>query len=1365
MAEVQEAPPSSGLTPALTRVMLAMQHRISPVWAFLTDRLSPLLVLFYQGVVLIAFIIIPLLAYRWHQVPFLGIFVEQTLVVSGISPTRTGTRELRSANLEFGDRITAINSQPVGDSRDLHSVLGTYASGDTIPVTLTSPGGASQTVLVTLGSLPGLDLFANLFLPYFIGLVYLVSSLLVFRLRRGDQAGRAFAVFTASVAFVVAGSFDVFTTHRLTYLWTLALALAGGSLFSLAMFFPKAIRLVSRWPSLGWAGYLPAFGLVIFAFSKLYDLSEPLAYTLAWRGEFVYLGLAGAFYTGWLARRYLSSASPIVHEQARLLLWGALIAFGPLAVWFVGSLFYPGLRFSGLLPLPLIVFPILSAYTILHYRLSSVDYILSRTTQYSMLSVLIVAGYALMVSGMSLLFGELLPSNNPILLGPVLLILALAFNPLRQQLEKLVDHAFFRGEEVYREHLQVFSHELTQALDLPSILDLLRQYVFKALLPQSLHIFVYQTAGEYYAAVPDESGDTTSDIRFEAESALASTLSARHAALFLGEQITVPVRLQPEGVRLAMLGATLFVPLPGRNRLTGWLALGPRRSGVAYSRQDLTYLESLGDQVALAIERAQVVADLERRVHEMDVLTRVAEGINVTLAFEDILELISAQTNLLLPTKDLQIALLDERGKRLYFAFYVEKDERLPEKEHKNSSGVGVLIEEVVRSSQAVVVENYERECLSRGALSNVEGVYAWMGVPLNAGAQTIGAIGLGSRDPLVRYSPAQVELLQAIADLAAGAIVKARLLDETNQRAQQMATLNEVARSLTSTLEMDPDLLRRILQSAVDILDCEAGSLLMVDEQSGELVFEVALGPVGDELVGTRLPPGAGLAGKAVESGEAIIQNDARRSSEWFDTDSQTGYSTEDLLVVPLQVTDKVIGVLEVLNKQDRSPFTTDDQEILRAFAGQAAVVIENARLYTLTDQALAARVEELSMMQRIDRELNASLDVARAMRLTLEWSLRQSGAQAGLVGIVEQESIRVMASHGYPAKLEEGVRVVLSTELPPFAEAIKTGQVQSQQVAVNEQTQASAHTSLLAGARSQILVPIRWEGQVIGVLLLENEAPAMPSEDTLAFLSRLSDHAAIAIANAQLYAEVQAASLAKSQFVSAAAHELKNPLTSIKGYSDLIVQGAVGPINEAQTNFLSTIRANAERMSTLVTDLQDLSRIEANQLPMEFGVVPLAVVIDEVVRSFTSQIESKDQSLVLDLPEDLPPVWGDRIRQGQILTNLVSNAHKYTPESGRITLSAREVPNQWDPQGPPQVVLVTVQDSGIGIGPGDQKKIFQQFFRSDDPKVREVTGTGLGLSITRNLVEMQGGKIWFESELNHGTTFYFTAPLAEVT
>jgi signal transduction histidine kinase len=267
------------------------------------------------------------------------------------------------------------------------------------------------------------------------------------------------------------------------------------------------------------------------------------------------------------------------------------------------------------------------------------------------------------------------------------------------------------------------------------------------------------------------------------------------------------------------------------------------------------------------------------------------------------------------------------------------------------------------------------------------------------------------------------------------------------------------------------------------------------------------------------------------------------------------------------------------------------------------------------------------------------------------------------------------------------------------------------------------------------------------------------------ISFLSRLSDHAAIAVSNAQLYAAVQTANLAKSQFVSSAAHELKNPLTSIKGYSDLLIGGAVGSVSDGQARFLTTIRSNADRMSTLVSDLQDISRIEAGQLRLQFSAVSFVELSNEVVRALRKQIEEKEQSLEIQIAdvERLPLVWGDNTRLIQIMTNLLSNAHKYTPQGGRLAIQAELANNQWDHYGSNLVIHVCVADTGIGIGLEDQKKIFQQFFRSENPEVREATGTGLGLSITRRLVELQGGKIWFESELDVGTTFHFTIPVAD--
>jgi signal transduction histidine kinase len=232
----------------------------------------------------------------------------------------------------------------------------------------------------------------------------------------------------------------------------------------------------------------------------------------------------------------------------------------------------------------------------------------------------------------------------------------------------------------------------------------------------------------------------------------------------------------------------------------------------------------------------------------------------------------------------------------------------------------------------------------------------------------------------------------------------------------------------------------------------------------------------------------------------------------------------------------------------------------------------------------------------------------------------------------------------------------------------------------------------------------------------------------------------------------EAVTANKSKSEFVSIVSHELKLPMTSIKGYSDLMLAGATGELNENQSNFLTTIRNNVNRMNTLVSDLADISRIESGNLRLEARVVPIWDVIDEVVTLTKTQIELKKQSISVDIPAELPKTWCDRTRLSQILTNLISNANKYTPEGGKIIVQALRMDT---------MIQVKIQDNGLGMTPEDQASLFSKFFRSADDKVREAPGTGLGLSITKNLIELQGGKIWFESEYRKGTTFYFTVPV----
>ena len=312
-------------------------------------------------------------------------------------------------------------------------------------------------------------------------------------------------------------------------------------------------------------------------------------------------------------------------------------------------------------------------------------------------------------------------------------------------------------------------------------------------------------------------------------------------------------------------------------------------------------------------------------------------------------------------------------------------------------------------------------------------------------------------------------------------------------------------------------------------------------------------------------------------------------------------------------------------MNRRDGLPFADQDQTLLTALAGQAAVAVENVRLYMLTDQELAARVEELSVMQRIDRELNASLECERAMRITLEWALRQSNAEAGLIGMLEDSALRVVAHAGYGQALGGAAGQSIALSQPGFQAAVDSGLPQQRDFG------AAGTGGLLPGSGHQTLIPIRREASVIGLLVLEGTGS--PRED-LAFLSRLSDHAAIAISNAQLYDEVRRANAAKSEFVSLVAHELANPMTSIKGYAEMLAAGSVGPITEMQANFLQTIRSNTERMSTLVSDLNDNSKIEAGQLRLDFRTVDLGLLVDEILQSSKQQIDDKEQTVQVELP-----------------------------------------------------------------------------------------------------------------------------------
>lgn len=238
------------------------------------------------------------------------------------------------------------------------------------------------------------------------------------------------------------------------------------------------------------------------------------------------------------------------------------------------------------------------------------------------------------------------------------------------------------------------------------------------------------------------------------------------------------------------------------------------------------------------------------------------------------------------------------------------------------------------------------------------------------------------------------------------------------------------------------------------------------------------------------------------------------------------------------------------------------------------------------------------------------------------------------------------------------------------------------------------------------------------------------------------------------------------KTEFVSTVSHELRTPLTSIKGFTDLILEGDAGPITPDVRELLEIVQSSADRLVAITNDILETSRIEAGQVMINAQPLDLAEAIYLIANALRPLLARKQQNLTIDLPPNLPFASADRDRLAQIMTNLLSNAHKYTPSQGDIRIHAYLAAER-DAQHPAPVtsdaawLVVGVADNGIGIAPQDQEQLFTRFYRVNNPVALRAGGTGLGLSITRSLVELHGGQIWYQSQPESGSSFFFSLPV----
>lgn len=237
------------------------------------------------------------------------------------------------------------------------------------------------------------------------------------------------------------------------------------------------------------------------------------------------------------------------------------------------------------------------------------------------------------------------------------------------------------------------------------------------------------------------------------------------------------------------------------------------------------------------------------------------------------------------------------------------------------------------------------------------------------------------------------------------------------------------------------------------------------------------------------------------------------------------------------------------------------------------------------------------------------------------------------------------------------------------------------------------------------------------------------------------------------QMYEAVKEANAAKTEFIAMAAHELRNPIAQISTTNHLLSR--VGPLNEKQEQLLEKINFSLERMQALIVDLDDISRLETGSIRLKPKPLDLRHLILKIAESLEHDLRERQHTLDINIPDKLPLTLADRERMIQVLTNLLGNAIKYTPDGGEIVVTAVHEKQH-------RAVHVTIQDTGLGIHASEQQRIFSKFFRSEDSEVRDRPGTGLGLYITKSLIEKQNGHIWFDSKYGEGTTFHFTIPVA---
>jgi signal transduction histidine kinase len=480
-----------------------------------------------------------------------------------------------------------------------------------------------------------------------------------------------------------------------------------------------------------------------------------------------------------------------------------------------------------------------------------------------------------------------------------------------------------------------------------------------------------------------------------------------------------------------------------------------------------------------------------------------------------------------------------------------------------------------------------------------------------------------------------------------------------------------------------------------------------------------------------------------------------------------KTGYLVRALLAVPLIAHGQTIGVLSVANRSHGRAFTANDDTMLQALGDFAAISIQNAQVYQATDQALSQRVDELTHLYDIARTVTSTFDEEEIFDLITAKVGEMFQVEAGALLMLDEEMDELEFVTSWLGDREplRGIRLKLGQGV--VGQAALTREPVLVNDAYNDErfySQVDSATGFVT--RSILCAPLLVQDRCIGVIELLNKSDGAFDQEDVERLTNVARSVAIALENARLYRTARELLEAESRFVATMAREIRTPLTAIKGYSDILRTQTANSVDALTGESAKQIQTNVLRLITLMEDLLDISRLETGETSLHFESVSLKEVIAQITSSLEQRLKDKSLRLSVKVPSRLPSVYADQERIGQVLNSLLTNAYWYTLPKGRITVEAQAGRSgngrRRGRDAQADYVAVSVSDTGIGIAPEEQFRIFERFFRSDHPLVRQQPGRGLSLSITKSLVELHGGRIWLESEPGKGTIFTFTLPCA---